>query len=673
MSSLLQRAKEKAQEAAHQLQQAAANAQSSNAASKSNNAGSSNANDNATGLSSSTYTSSLPHLLRHGIASFDPRLQSNRSFYVLNNAMKAVSIDHEALKRETHALAMAAYNYGQQHVASTRPDGVGDEVIVDVMDRIAYVLSLTGDLHAEHVSRVESSRKTFKATISSAPLESQDLLSHRSKRTAIVKELQTLMPERAKAPGMQSEKVKEMEDALRKLEQDDKAKEEEAAKGKRQAVRQEWEGYFDSLIELGEKLALTARYGKLIAQQVPATPERDPIEFPADRTPRDRSREATWSGAVRVAEIRAAVGPAIQQLQVDKHTLPQVPSMTAGTGTGAGAASGPFADNTSVFSGAASSLGRSDTVSFGVSHAAELKAASSSELSLSSGGGGIVAGHERVQLSNDGAVSHLAPPGSTAQLPSSSPQLSHTQLYGSSPSGFASGGPLSARINMNPIDIPTSPTSGIVPYHRRTSSFNRDSPPPVPGRPTQHPPQQHRVPPLPGNSSHSSNSSFSPSNVAFSPSSPSRLAHGIPGHERHPPLAPGDGASYGQGDVHHYGGADLASPMTAPDEPTVAETGSPIVGQGGPKTGYLPRRKSSVVPSAASTAGSSSTGGVGGSTMAGISSSSSGVAASPYETTAEARARKDAEAERERQAAATSNAQSGIDDDLPPYSERGLK
>lgn len=84
------------------------------------------------GLASTTYTSSLPHLLRQGIASIDPRLQSNRSFYVLNNAMKAISIDHEALGRETHALARASYAYGQDHEASNRLDSVGDPVVVDV-------------------------------------------------------------------------------------------------------------------------------------------------------------------------------------------------------------------------------------------------------------------------------------------------------------------------------------------------------------------------------------------------------------------------------------------------------------------------------------------------------------------------------------------------------------
>ena len=136
MASFLQRAKEKAQEAAQQLSASAsqhgAGASSSSASpGQSGNTGSSSGGA-AGGLSSSTYTSSLPHMLRHGIASIDPRLQNNRSFYLFNNALKGVSIDNDALGRETHALARATYNYGQDHIASNRMDGIGDEVIVDV-------------------------------------------------------------------------------------------------------------------------------------------------------------------------------------------------------------------------------------------------------------------------------------------------------------------------------------------------------------------------------------------------------------------------------------------------------------------------------------------------------------------------------------------------------------
>ncbi len=58
------------------------------------------------------------------------------------------------------------------------------------------------------------------------------------------------MPERAKAPHLQSDKLKELQETLRKLEDEAKTKEEVAARGKRVALQKEWEAYFDSCIEV---------------------------------------------------------------------------------------------------------------------------------------------------------------------------------------------------------------------------------------------------------------------------------------------------------------------------------------------------------------------------------------------------------------------------------------
>ena len=541
-------------------------------------------------------------------------------------------------------------------------------------DRIAYVLSLTGDLHSTHVAQLESSRKTMKNKLTSAPLESADLLSRRAKRVAVAKELHAMMPERAKAPQLQSSKLKELEDTLRKLEDEDKAREEAAAMGKRAAIRKEWEQYFDSCIEvssphrfnaynrsadlvifftvqLGEKLALAARYGKLLAQEIPASAVVDPVRFPADMTPRDRTREATWSGAVRVAEIRAAAGPAVSNLQVDTLTLPHVVSAAA------------FADDGVVDmragtqSGAASSLGRSDTVSYGVSHAADLKA----DTHVAAPGASLPTEDSEDTLS----VLNAPSMSSTTAIAGSPSNQSMGHLFGSSPSGSYSGqahghatGPLSAKINMAPVDIPAS---ADLHRHRRSSSFG--SPPPVPGRP-----QQHRVPPMPGQASHSPTTGSGPFG------SPAMHTSHLKPHEADGMSSPfsydSSPAAPGGSDLH-VGGNQHESAQVAPDEPTVAETGSPIVGPGGPKTGYLPRRPSQAVHGVTG-AGPSATGRPSFSAAPGTSVQQQGIHVNYYETTADARARKEGEAERERLAAAAA-IQGQPEEDLPAYSERNLK
>lgn len=79
-----------------------------------------------------TYTGSLPHTLRQGLAQVDPRYESTRSFHLLSGALKSVSIDHEATARETQAAARATFHWGQDQAPSKREDGAGDEAIVDV-------------------------------------------------------------------------------------------------------------------------------------------------------------------------------------------------------------------------------------------------------------------------------------------------------------------------------------------------------------------------------------------------------------------------------------------------------------------------------------------------------------------------------------------------------------
>lgn len=324
--------------------------------------------------------------------------------------------------------------------------------------------------------------------------------------------------------------------------------------------------YIPPVMQLGEKLALAARYGKLLAQQIPSSAAIDPVSFPADTTPRDRTREATWSGAIRVAEIRAAAGPALNSLQVDTVSLPHVPSAEA------------FADDGVVDVGAgmqsrvASSLGRSDTVSYGVSHAADLKADShvaAADTPLS--------GELQATDGSEDTLSMLTAPAmiSITAVAGSPSSQSTGHLFGSSPSGSHSGqphghatGPLSSRINMNPVDIPAS--SADLHRHRRSSSFG--SPPPVPGRP-----QQHRVPPLPGQASHSPTSGSGPFGSPVMHTS--QLKPHDQDHTSSPYAYDTNPAAPNGADLH-VGGNQHESAQVAPDEPTVAETGSPIVGPG---------------------------------------------------------------------------------------------
>lgn len=71
-------------------------------------------------------------MLRHGVASVDPRYEYNRSFHQLSGKIKGTRIDHEALARETRGMGTATYRWGQDQMGENRADGAGDEAIADV-------------------------------------------------------------------------------------------------------------------------------------------------------------------------------------------------------------------------------------------------------------------------------------------------------------------------------------------------------------------------------------------------------------------------------------------------------------------------------------------------------------------------------------------------------------
>lgn len=343
MASFFAKARERAEAAAQQLQ-------AHHAASSANKTGE-GAGDATSSSSSFTYTGAVPHLFRQGIASVDPRYESTRQFHLLSQAVKAFNIDHEATGREAKNLAKATFVWGQHHLPEKREDSVGDEILTDVTDRLAYVWHEIGQLEAAHSQRSEQARsrlKRFEKT-------EMELGQRRANRSKLKKELHALVPERAISGG--SARAQEVESRLRDLIDDDQADEESLSRTKRQSVKEGYAAMFDSLIELGEKTALVARYGKLLTTQIPT----EKASFPATVKPRGENIPL-WEGASKTAEVRAALASALSSFQLDL-SVPSLPADSALSTT--------------------SSLGRADTVSYAVSHRAELQDDQSSNLAAS--------------------------------------------------------------------------------------------------------------------------------------------------------------------------------------------------------------------------------------------------------------------------------------------------
>lgn len=341
MASFFAKARERAEAAAQQLQAHHA-ASSANKTGDASGAGETSSTTTSSGTGSGfTYTGSVPHLLRHGIASVDPRYESTRQFHLLSQAIKGFNIDHEAAGREAKSLAKATFTWGQHHLPEKRDDSVGDEVLVDVTDRLAYVWHEIGQLETAHSQRSEQARSRLKQFEKSE----MELGIRRANRSKLKKELHALVPERAIASG--SARAQEAEGRLQNLINDDQADEEYLSRVKRESVKEGYAAMFDSLIEFGEKMTLVARYGKLLTTVIPT----DKSSFPASVKTRGESIPL-WDGASKTAEVHAALAAALAGFKPDL-SLPTLPSNPALSST--------------------ANIGRAETVSYGVSHRAEFQ------------------------------------------------------------------------------------------------------------------------------------------------------------------------------------------------------------------------------------------------------------------------------------------------------------
>lgn len=268
-------------------------------------------------------------------------------------------------------------------------------------------------------------------------------------------------------------------------------------------------------------------------------------EFPS----KPQLGEPSWSGANRTAEIRSAIEPALKNYQpIVKLADLEESFRPDGSVPPAGHVQESLNSAAGVVSGSAS---RVSTASYGVSHAEELMDEGPVPLPSSSTGNSL----NRVD-SNQSA--HLSP------LPE--------------------GGSLNPNLNLSPTLLPSSSTPNV------------GAAPSLPERS----PSKHRVPPLP--SSNDRIASPLPVNAPQPPTPnpsdlnspsailpPTQSVHNLAGAGTSPSGYPNEKSSENP----------FSNSSSVPDDPTFAETGRPVVGQGGPKTGSLgtPRRPSNTFTS----------------------------------------------------------------------------
>ncbi|CDO76633.1 hypothetical protein BN946_scf184868.g47 [Trametes cinnabarina] len=341
--------------------------------------------------------------IQHQLRTFQQQYSSSVSpVQKIITAEKGVAIDFDGVGHDARAFSKELYTWGQNE----------DEDIKDVSDRLAWMNYIQGALAATLAEQIDASRAPLKVL--------RDAENNLNGRRNIRANLETQISriEHDQRRGME-QKLAELKRQLRQAEEEDEPLEKEVQLLKRKALRESERLKWEAMREYGEKLALIAQAA---AALVPALPDIPP------------SQAHPYTGAQLTASVRKTLQQALDNYRVGDSVLYlQQPS--------------------------AADLGRSDTRSFGVTHATELASISTAD--------------------------HRGKPG----IPVTPPAISHdTPPQAPSHTANIAPPPTSSPIGASPVNVPkaTSPPAHTASPPLNPAALNQ-APAPIPihaGSPT---------------------------------------------------------------------------------------------------------------------------------------------------------------------------------------------
>ncbi|KAI0361232.1 hypothetical protein OH77DRAFT_1585375 [Trametes cingulata] len=310
-------------------------------------------------------------------------------------AQKGVALDFDNVGRDAHSHSKELYMWGQNE----------EEDLKDVTDRLAWMNYIQGSLAATLAKQLDAARAPFKALRDAE----NNLSGRRNIRAGFQNQIARI--EHDQQRGME-QKLAELKRQLRKAEEDDEPLEKEVELLKRKAVRESEQLKWEAIREYSEKLALVAQAASAV---LPALPDLPP------------SKARPYAGAQLTASVRTTLQQALDNYRTGNSTLHlREPS--------------------------AADLHRSDTRSFGVTHAKELA---------------------RIGAADPQAKSNIpiTPPATAHDVPPQAP--SHTANITSSP-------PFPAKSSA-PVDVPkaSTPPQGTASPPLNPATLNQ-APAPIP-------------------------------------------------------------------------------------------------------------------------------------------------------------------------------------------------
>ncbi|KAJ7706109.1 Eisosome component PIL1-domain-containing protein [Mycena rosella] len=326
-----------------------------------------------------------PHALesiQHQLRSLGQQYSNTTPVQRIITIEKGVAIDFDSLSRDAKAQSKELYTWGQAEEAD----------IKDVTDRLAYLNFVHGSLASSLAVKLDAARAPLKNLRDAEAA----LLPRRNIRAGL--QLQLTRIEHDQPKGMEK-RMAELKDQLKKHTADDQPQETEVELLKRQAVRESEQHKWEAIREYGEKLVLLSQAATPIIAALPTFP-------PTPAQP--------YAGGQATGAARASLQRALDNYKTGHINLPP---QTAG-----------------------SDLSRSDTRSFGESHARELSSMTSD-----------------VSSSLQPGLPVTPPPGDEKRLP----PVTKASTPATAPPKTAQSPPLDpSTLNLSPAPIPSVASPG---------------------------------------------------------------------------------------------------------------------------------------------------------------------------------------------------------------------
>ncbi|KAG6812490.1 hypothetical protein H0H92_002597 [Tricholoma furcatifolium] len=274
--------------------------------------------------------------IQNQLRAFGQQYSSTTPIQKIITIEKSVAIDFDSIARDAKSQSKELYMWGQ-----TEPEDLKDvnPQISPVTDRLAYLTFVQGSLAGSLAQKLDAARAPLKALRDAETA----ITPRRNLRAGLHVQISRLEHDQ---PKSYDKRIAEIKDQIKKAELEDEPQEKEIQLLKRKATRESEQLKWEAIREYGEKLVLLSQAATPIIGALPTLP-------PSPTQP--------YTGAQATGAARASLQRALDNYKTGHINLPPQPS--------------------------SADLHRSDTRSFGESHASELSSIDSDTTNISSSPG----------------------------------------------------------------------------------------------------------------------------------------------------------------------------------------------------------------------------------------------------------------------------------------------